>query len=58
MMPAEDNDGEWAGVDRAAWGETEHATPGDPIHACVDFVVMLVIVVSAVGCLASAIGVW
>jgi hypothetical protein len=57
MMPVEDSKREWAGVDRAS-GDIETASHGDPIHACVDFVVMLVIVASGIGCLASAVGIW
>jgi hypothetical protein len=57
MMPAEDSKREWATADRAR-GEIEPASHGDPIHACVDFVVMLVIVASGIGCLASAVGIW
>ena len=57
MMPAEESQREWATADRAR-GEIEPASHGDPIHACVDFVVMLVIVASGIGCLASAVGIW
>jgi len=57
MMPAEESRREWVGVDRAS-GDIEIANRGDPIHACVDFVVMLVIVASGIGCLASAVGIW
>lgn len=58
MMPAEERQREWAGVDRVASGEIEYISHDDPIHVCVDFVVLLVILASAVGCLASAVGVW
>jgi len=57
MMPAEESQRERVGVGRGR-GEIEPASHGDPIHACVDFVVLLVIVASAVGCLASAVGIW
>jgi hypothetical protein len=57
MMPAEESQRGRVGI---GWGrrEIESASHGDPIHACVDFVVLLVIVASAVGCLASAVGIW
>jgi hypothetical protein len=58
MMEAEESHPEWTGVDGAAWGEIDHARRGDPIHACVDFLVLLVILASAVGCLASAFEIW
>jgi hypothetical protein len=57
MMPSEESQREWAGVDPVR-GDSETASHGDPIHACVDFVVMLVIVASGIGCLASAVGIW
>jgi hypothetical protein len=57
MMPAEDSKRGRAGVDPVR-GDSETAGHGDPIHACVDFVVLLVIVVSGIGCLASAVGIW
>jgi len=57
MMPADDNQREWAGVEQA-WADIESASPGDPLHAFVDFAVLLVIVASAIGMAASAIGLW
>ena len=55
MMPAKESKRDWA---ERARGEIGSAGRGDPIHACVDFVVLLVVVASAVGCLASAVGIW
>ena len=58
MTPPEERAGDWAGIDGATWGEIDGASPGDPIHAFVDFVVLLVILASAVACLTSAFGIW
>ena len=57
MTPPEESKREWAGVGQA-WTQFESVSPGDPIHAFVDFVVLLVIVASAIGMAASAIGLW
>ena len=58
MTPPEERDGEWAGMERVAWGEIEYAAVGDKIHACVDYAVLLVILASAVGLVVSALGLW
>ena len=57
MMPAEESQRERVGIGLGR-SEVGSASHGDPIHACVDLVVLLVIVASAVGCLASAVGIW